>query len=175
MDSAKSFFIKLDECIVAFQRYSAAYIYLITLVLVMLGVITRNVFQFSFAWPEELGKILMIWVAAMGAALATRKNEHVCVDLIFRFIPLKLLPCFKGFLGAVNTGFVGLFTYYTFRHAIVISKTGQVSTGMDWFQMYWVYAILGICFLMMTIEFCRWTINIVRYKPTNKELPKERE
>ena len=175
MDSVKSFFVKLDKSILFFQRYSAAYIYLITLGLIMLAAITRNLFQFSLAWPEELGKYLMIWVASMGAALATRKNEHVCVDLVFRLVPRKLLPYYKGFLGVVNIVFLGIFTFYTFAHAAVISKTGQVSTTMHWFQMFWVYAILGICFLVMTLEFCRWTIDIIRYKPTIKEIPTERE
>lgn len=175
MDNGKSFFVRLDESMSAFQRYSAVFLYLSTLGLVMLTVVTRNLLSFAYPWAEELAKYLMIWVASMGAALATRKNEHVCVDLIFRFIPKKLLIYYKGFLGLVSTVFIGIFANYTIRHAISIAKTRQTATSMLWFKMYWVYTILGICFLLMTFEFCRWTIGIIRYQPETDTRKLERE
>lgn len=167
----KSFFIGLYRYLVSFQRYSSAYIYLIVLGLVMFGVITRNFFNFSLSWVEELARYLTIWIAAMGAAIATKDGEHVYVEAIFRFIPSKLHSYFKGFLGVVSVVFLVIFTYYTFRHAAYVATTGQLSPSMNWFHMFWVYVILGICFLMMIIEYCLWTLRMFLHSSTGSDAP----
>jgi C4-dicarboxylate transporter DctQ subunit len=56
--------------------------------MVVLQVVLRYVFNFSFVWSEELIRYLMIWMVMIGSALVQDKNEHVRID----FFPMLAGP-----------------------------------------------------------------------------------
>lgn len=51
---------------------------------------TRYVLNDSAAWTEEIARYLLIGVVFVGAAIGVRKNTHVQVDLLFRYLPAAL-------------------------------------------------------------------------------------
>ncbi len=53
---------------------------------VMLGVISRA-FNNPFDWTEELSRFLMIWVAALGWVLATRRGLHIRIRFFHDLLP----------------------------------------------------------------------------------------
>jgi len=56
--------------------------------MVVVQVVLRYVFNFSFVWSEELIRYLMIWMVMIGSALVQDKNEHVRID----FFPMLAGP-----------------------------------------------------------------------------------
>lgn len=56
--------------------------------MVVVQVLLRYVFNFSFVWSEELIRYLMIWMVMIGSALVQNKNEHVRID----FFPMLAGP-----------------------------------------------------------------------------------
>ncbi|GAA3941032.1 TRAP transporter small permease [Microbacterium soli] len=56
-------------------------------VVIINGVMFRYVLNSSLVWSDELARIVGIWVVFLGIACAHRRNEHVSVSSVLRFIP----------------------------------------------------------------------------------------
>jgi TRAP-type C4-dicarboxylate transport system permease small subunit len=65
------------------------------LALVLIGMITlaasqillRNLGVGGVAWGDPLLRVLVLWVALLGAMAATRDAHHIRIDLLTRFLP----------------------------------------------------------------------------------------
>ena len=49
--------------------------------------LTRYAFNDSASWTEEIARYLLIGVVFVGAGIGVRKNNHIHVDLLFRYLP----------------------------------------------------------------------------------------
>ena len=62
--------------------------------LALLQILLRNAFGFGFLWAESVLKILVLWIALLGAMVATREDHHIKIDLLERFLsPINLFLC----------------------------------------------------------------------------------
>ncbi len=51
--------------------------------------ITRYVFNDSASWTEEIARYLLIGTVFIGATIGVVKNNHIQVDLLYRYLPPK--------------------------------------------------------------------------------------
>jgi TRAP-type C4-dicarboxylate transport system permease small subunit len=56
---------------------------------ITVGVISRYVFNKPFAWTEELGILLLVWISLIGACCAGARNKHVLINLFVQKLPDK--------------------------------------------------------------------------------------
>lgn len=59
-------------------------------VMVFLGgtqILLRNLFETSISWGDPLLRVLVLWIAVLGAMAATRDDHHIRIDLLSRFLP----------------------------------------------------------------------------------------
>ena len=55
--------------------------------LVIVNVISRYVFSYSFTWVEEITRYMMIWATFLGAGLALRVGGHIAIDSLPQSLP----------------------------------------------------------------------------------------
>ncbi len=58
--------------------------------MVILGaaqVLLRDFFGGGLSWSDVAARNMVLWVAFLGAILATRKRQHIAIDAVTRFIP----------------------------------------------------------------------------------------
>ncbi|MBU0462064.1 MAG: TRAP transporter small permease [Proteobacteria bacterium] len=53
------------------------------------GVISRYGFNSALSWSEELGRYLLVWISFLGATLATYKESHIGISLVFDRFPIR--------------------------------------------------------------------------------------
>jgi C4-dicarboxylate transporter DctQ subunit len=58
-------------------------------VLSFLQVLLRNIFDTGLLWADIFLRHLVLWVGFIGAALATRSDKHINIDLLSRIIPKR--------------------------------------------------------------------------------------
>jgi TRAP-type C4-dicarboxylate transport system permease small subunit len=49
--------------------------------------LTRYAFNDSAAWTEEIARYLLIGVVFVGAAVGVKRNNHIHVDFLYRYLP----------------------------------------------------------------------------------------
>lgn len=115
--------------------------------IVFLQFFTRYVMNDSLAWTEEIARYALIWVVFVGAAMVTRRNSHIAVELVSNLLPQNATrAALLAFIDLVKLGFMGLLAYFSIT--IVERMHYQRMTVID-LPMSYVYAgvVLG-CVLM---------------------------
>ena len=64
---------------------------LVMLFMALLQIIMRNFFDSGFLWAESFLRVLVLWIAMLGAMVATRERNHINIDLISRFAKSDLM------------------------------------------------------------------------------------
>lgn len=65
------------------------------LLMALLQILLRNLFDSGFLWAESFLRILVLWIAMLGAMVATREGHHISIDLLSNvlkpgfFVPLR--------------------------------------------------------------------------------------
>lgn len=128
-------------------------------VLVFLQVITRYVLEYPLDWPEELARILFVWVALLGAVLALRRAAHFSIGAVTDLLPARLQRGLAAVLQAVLLGFLVLVAWLGVDAAIRVQD--QESAAME-ISMTWGYASVPIGFALLALEMARGLWRAVR-------------
>ncbi|MFT3954019.1 MAG: TRAP transporter small permease [Piscinibacter sp.] len=87
--------------------------------------ITRYALNNSASWTEEIARYLLIGTVFVGAAIGVAKNNHIQVDLLYRWMPARLA---RTMALAVDTLRIAFF-------AAMVVLTAQMMQKMDSYQM----------------------------------------
>lgn len=80
----------VNERIARWGKAGAGAILAVMLIVIMLQVVSRYVFNSSLAWTEELSKSLMVWSAFLVAPWALRTGANVGVDMFLETMPKRM-------------------------------------------------------------------------------------
>lgn len=70
-----------------FDGVIAGAMMIVTIVLVIVNVFTRKLFNYIIIWSEEIATSCFVYSVFIGAAYAYRKHQHVGVDLLVERLP----------------------------------------------------------------------------------------
>ena len=100
---------------------------------VLWGVATRYLLGGQARWSEELARLLMVWLALLGAALVAREERHLGLDALVRQWPAAARRQARVFAHAVVLGF-----------ALVIMLWGGAQLAAARFESGQLMPALGI-------------------------------
>jgi TRAP-type C4-dicarboxylate transport system permease small subunit len=75
-----NFLNKLEEVLLIF-------LLALMVCLAFLPILFRNVIATGLIWIDPLLRHLVLWVALLGASLATRQERHIKIDLLSNYLP----------------------------------------------------------------------------------------
>jgi TRAP-type C4-dicarboxylate transport system permease small subunit len=98
-------------------------------------VILRNVFDMGLLWGDGSVRVLLLWVAMFGAMVASRKDEHIRIDLIGRIIPEVYRSGFARICCFFTAGVLGVFAVSSlqFVHYEYLDQTKAFGAVPAWF------------------------------------------
>ncbi|MFC3640775.1 TRAP transporter small permease [Aquibium oceanicum] len=114
---------------------------------VFLQFFTRYVLNNSFGWTEEIARFLLIGVTFIGAAMAVRKESHIAVELVYRYLPRRLRYALQLFVDVIAILFYAVTGWLCGRMAL---NTQQMMVSIDVPKSV-VYWIVAACFAAMTL------------------------
>ncbi|KUF11223.1 TRAP transporter small permease [Pseudoponticoccus marisrubri] len=114
---------------------------------VFLQFFTRYVLNNSLGWTEEIARFLLIAVTFTGAVMATRKNSHIAVEFIYRYLPRPVRRVAQLLIDVLSTAFYAGMVYLTLQLA---GRTGQLMVSIEVPKSY-LYYYVAICFAAMTL------------------------
>lgn len=59
---------------------------MLMITLAVLQIFLRNLFETGIVWSDVLVRILVLWVGLVGAMVASRKGNHINIDIMERFL-----------------------------------------------------------------------------------------
>ena len=126
--------------------------------LAFLQIMLRNVFGIGLIWIEPLVRQMLLWVALVGAMVATRDHNHITVDAVSRFLPPGRIKAATGCLcDTFATLVCSLLTYSTFLvfyREFSNPLLGDILPGLP----HWASLLtLPVAFGAMSLRFARFS------------------
>lgn len=81
----------------------------------------------QMAWTEEIGRLLLLWVAFVGAGAITREEKHFVIDLFIHQMGPRVRFFWQVFCDLLMIGFLILLAWETVP--IVLDQMDQLSSG----------------------------------------------
>ena len=110
---------------------------------------TRYVLNDSAAWTEEIARYLLIGTVFVGAAIGVAKNNHIQVDILFRYLPARAARALSWGVDVLRIGFFGWMTVLTVQ---MMLKMGSYKMTIVDLPMNIVYGVCMLGFLAMTLR-----------------------
>ena len=110
---------------------------------------TRYVLNDSAAWTEEIARYLLVATVFVGAAIGVSKNNHIQVDLLYRYLPPAAARALATLVDLLRVAFCGAMTVLTVQ---MMQKMGSYKMTIVDLPMNIVYGVCGLGFAMMTLR-----------------------
>lgn len=141
--------IKLDEDVIDLsdQTWDDGIVLILFWVLafvVFLQFFTRYILNDSIAWTEEIARFLLIGVTFIGSIMATRKQSHIAVEFIYRWIPRTGRRIAQFSIDVLTTAF---FLMLAVLCAQISGRTRQMMVSLDIPKstIYWIVTAAFVC------------------------------
>jgi len=134
---------------------------------VVLGVFTRYVMGHQIEWTEELARILLVWVALLGASIAFIRKSHLGVDYFVNKLNdkwQKIGQLVVYLLVAVFTVIVLIYGGYRLVYSAYKNEQTTAALGWYWYKIYLVVPISGFFITVFCIETVFENIVLLRNK-----------
>ncbi|MBN2808090.1 MAG: TRAP transporter small permease subunit [Deltaproteobacteria bacterium] len=92
-----------------FEELFIASLLLVMIFLAVLQIFLRIFFDSGLVWADSMLRYLVLWVGMSGAALATKQNKHITIDIFSHFLSARgalWLHLLLNLFAAVVCGFL---------------------------------------------------------------------
>jgi len=145
----------LDRAVSLVERSLVITLVTVMLLLAFTQVILRNYFSMGILWADPLLRHLVLWIAFLGASLATAREKHISIDLITRYVS----PATTNLIRIVTNLFACIVSYvlaqagWTFVRAEMDSQTVLLTIGVMEFPAWWFQLIIPVGFGLLSFRF----------------------
>lgn len=126
--------------------------------LVFGNVVSRYGFSYTPIWSEELSRFLVVWSIFIGVAIGVRKNQHIGVDAIIRFLPHRLKLASEVLLNLIGIVVIGVLVFNSIEFIQHTREFEQLSPAMR-IPMYIPYIAMPVGLSLSIVHFIH---NIVK-------------
>lgn len=129
---------------------------LIALFAVLLGlsggqILLRNGFSSGLFWADELVRLLVLWLAVVGAVAATRDRKHIAIELLVRALPDLPQRITRSLVAVFAAGVSGMFAWQSLR--FVLDSRAFEDTVLGNWPAWYFQLILPVGFALVAWQF----------------------
>lgn len=120
-------------------------------------VIARNLFDSGLLWGDGLVRVLVLWVTLLGGMVASRRDDHIRMDLAARFVTARRNRVLRRVASAFTAAVCGLFAYHSARFVWLDYQEGVLAFAAvpAWVCesiMPFGAAVIGLRYLLHVID-----------------------
>ncbi len=125
-------------------------------------------FPAGLAWAQPLGLVLTLWVAFVGASMATKDNLHLKVEAVQKALPDKLRRISGLLSGLLTAGFCLLLAYLAYGFVessydqwVGSDHLGGLHDGID-IPRFASFTIVPLAYVLMALRFVGLGVQALR-------------
>ncbi len=129
------------------------------LVFALLQILLRNLMDGGILWAEPFLRILVLWVAILGAMVATRENNHISIDALSRYLSSR----WRSVASVVTGSFASVVCLTVAWYSIELLRFEYEDATIAFASVpTWVCeSIIPFGFLVMSIRFALHTVSTI--------------
>jgi TRAP-type C4-dicarboxylate transport system permease small subunit len=142
---------RLDDIISRVEKILIVFLLSLMILVAFLQIVLRNFFATGFSWADVFVRYLVLWVAFIGAALATQEGKHINIDVFSRWISGKGKIYLKAVSQLCSLIICGLLAYAAVKFIQFEAQMG--GTTFFGLPLWLPQLIIPITFGLMTFRF----------------------
>ncbi|MCP4399908.1 MAG: TRAP transporter small permease [bacterium] len=134
-------------------------------VIVFTQVFFRYVLNSPLAWPEEVARLMIVWLTFLGGYMALREKKHIGFNLLVK----KLAPKTQQIVTIAGKVLIILFLLVTIKEGVLFAKK-FANVPMPYTQFpigkvaYTVFPISGVLMLLQMVEDLSQALSALKHK-----------
>lgn len=121
-------------------------------VLVMGNVVSRNIFNVSWAFTEELGSLLLIVITFGGLGYAVRHRRHISMSALHDLLSPGRRAVLTKVIAVISALILLIMAYIALRYVLQIAESGDTSSVLG-VPMYLPLSIIPLGFLLAAVRY----------------------
>jgi len=77
---------RFDEKISRVEQVLITILLTVMILMAFFQIVLRNFFDTGISWGDSLVRYLVVWVGFIGAAIATKEDKHINIDVVSRWL-----------------------------------------------------------------------------------------
>ena len=142
---------RLDEKISRVEQVFVTILLTMMILVAFFQIVLRNFFDTGISWGDSLVRYLVVWVGFIGAAIATKEDKHINIDVLSRWLTgpeSNYIRLVSHFFSAV---ICGLLTLAAIKFIHFEAQMG--STAFFKIPVWVPEIIIPVTFGLMTLRF----------------------
>jgi len=152
--------VQLLEKITQAERVFVAFCLGMMVLMVLIQIFLRNFYQSGIVGGDSLVKHLVLWVAFLGAGLATREGSHIRIDVASKVFPEGLKPYVQVAVDVFSIIICSTLVYASYNF-VAIEYEGQGTIPFHDIPVWMMEIIIPIGFLVITLRFAAQAVSNV--------------
>ena len=111
----------------------------------------RNLFSIGFTWSDALTRLIVLWLALLGALAASRDGRHVTMAALVRWLPQRFHKpigfCADTFAAVVS----GALAWHAGR--FVADSREFADVLLSDVPAWWLQSVMPVAFGLIALEF----------------------
>jgi TRAP-type C4-dicarboxylate transport system permease small subunit len=134
------------------------------LILIATGqILLRNVFSIGLVWADGALRLIVLWLALLGAVAASRDNKHIAIDVIDRFLTQRMRRITAVARHVVTCAVSAALAWYSWVFVRDSREFGDTMLG-DW-PAWWFQIIMPVAFALIAYRYLLRAIAALRLAP----------
>ncbi len=89
-------------------------------------ILLRDLLETGLSWADPVLRLLVLWLALLGAMAATRDHNHIRIDLLSRFLPPHIKQVAQRVTDGFAAGICGLLAWHAGRFVLLERADGTL-------------------------------------------------
>ena len=143
---------KINNKLRLFEEVILSMSMLLIAVILVGNVVVRTLFNFSFAWAEEISSLLSIFITFIGVSYVARVGRHISMSALYDAMSFKGKKIFMLISAAVTMLLLLYLMYYSITLVQAMRVSGRVTSALLW-PMWIPYMMLPVGFGLGAIQY----------------------
>lgn len=143
-------------------------ILLLMILLAVLQIILRNFFGMSLVWVEPTLQNAVLWIGLLGAMIASRRDEHIRIDIASRLITQGGQRWLAVCVDAFTAGICGLVAWHSI--GFIREEMAYPSMAFASVPSWLLQMIIPVGFAVMALRYAGLTVlDVLDRRPPMEE------
>lgn len=144
--------IKGINYVIDFIKNICLVLLIFMVLIVILQVFSRSLFNHSFFWSEEVALVLMVWFSLITMGLGIRDNLHLKIEFFVRLFSKRVQKYFDLMVEILLIIFALFMTVYGTKVSILMLSSTMPATKLPTAILYSPVAVTGVLILLCYTE-----------------------
>lgn len=114
-------------------------------------IIAREMFNTGLYWSGDVVKIMVLWLAMVGAVAACRENRHIRIDALSHLLSDKMVGVSRLLVDVFAAAICGVIAFYAWQYVQIERMDNE--TVLNSIPLWLVHLVVPVSFALLSYRF----------------------